>query len=126
MACVNKARHIKGWHDACNIHNMDSWSVLCKDTDEIAGKSSSRIETEMETMATHVIQDWTSTEVPMKRGPTRDVEYKVYKDGTRLFQEIRDSDQSPIHTLELPQGMALERSSYEVLLRYVLVDIVNA
>ena len=31
-------------------------------------------------MANHVIQDWTSTEVPMKYGPTRDVQYKVYKD----------------------------------------------
>ena len=77
-------------------------------------------------MANHVIQDWTSTEVPMKYGPARDVQYKVYKDGARLFQEIRDLDNAPIHTLELPQGMALERSSYEVLLRYVLVDVVNA
>jgi hypothetical protein len=77
-------------------------------------------------MTNRVIQDWTSTEVPMKYGPTRDVQYKVYKDGTRLFQEIRDIDNSPIHTLELPQGMALERNSYEVLLRYVLVDVVNA
>lgn len=77
-------------------------------------------------MTTHVIQDWTSTEVPMKYGPTIDVQYKVYKDGSKLFQEIRDIDKSPIHTLELPQGMALERSSYEVLLRYVLVDVVHA
>lgn len=75
-------------------------------------------------MTTQVIQDWTKTEVPMKCGPTRDVQYKIYKEGTRLFQEIRDVDKSPIHTLELPQGMLLEKSSYEVLLRYVLVDIV--
>jgi hypothetical protein len=83
------------------------------------------IDTEIETMSTHVIQDWTKTEVPMKCGPARDVRYKVYKEGTRLFQEIRDFDNQPIHTLELPQGMTLERSSYEVLLRYVLVDVVN-
>ena len=76
-------------------------------------------------MSTHVIQDWTDTLVPMK-GATRDVRYKVYKEGTRLFQEIRESDDTPIHTLELPQGMALERNSYEVLLRYVLVDVVNS
>ena len=77
-------------------------------------------------MTTHVIQDWTCTDVPMKRGPTRGVCYKIYKDGSRLFQEIRDKDHSPIHTLELPEGMALEQSSYEVLLRYVLVDVVNS
>lgn len=77
-------------------------------------------------MNTQVIQDWTHSQVPMKYGPSRDVRYKVYKEGTRLFQEIRDVDDRPIHTLELPQGMALEQSSYEVLLRYVLVDVVNS
>ncbi|MGI9260903.1 MAG: hypothetical protein ACR2QR_02650 [Woeseiaceae bacterium] len=77
-------------------------------------------------MSTQLIQDWTSSEVPMKYGTSRDVRYKVYKEGTRLFQEIRDIDDRPIHTLELPQGMALEKSSYEVLLRYVLVDVVNS
>lgn len=77
-------------------------------------------------MNAQIIQDWTSTHVPMKYGPSRDVRYKVYKEGTRLFQEIRDVDDNPIHTLELPQGMALEKNSYEVLLRYVLVDVVNS
>ena len=77
-------------------------------------------------MNTQVIQDWTDSQVPMKYGPSRDVRYKVYKEGTRLFQEIREIDDTPIHTLELPQGMALERNSYEVLLRYVLVDVVNS
>ena len=78
------------------------------------------------TMSTQLIQDWTSSEVPLKYGTSRDVRYKVYKEGTRLFQEIRDVDDRPIHTLELPQGMALDKSSYEVLLRYVLVDVVNS
>ncbi len=77
-------------------------------------------------MSTQLIQDWTSSEVPVKYGHSRDVRYKVYKEGTRLFQEIRDVDDQPIHTLELPQGMALEKNSYEVLLRYVLVDVVNS
>jgi hypothetical protein len=72
-----------------------------------------------------VIQDWTDSKVPLKLGNDRHVRYKVYKTGTRLFQEIRDIDDSPIHTLELPQGMAMERSSYEVLLRYVLLDVVS-
>ena len=77
-------------------------------------------------MSNHVIQDWTHSQVPMKYGACRDVRYKVYKEGTRLYQEIREVDNTPIHTLELPQGMALERNSYEVLLRYVLVDVVNS
>jgi len=77
-------------------------------------------------MSTHLIQDWTSSEVPMKYGSAQSVQYKVYKKGTRVYQEIRDIDDQEIHTLELPQGMALEKSSYEVLLRYVLVDVVNS
>ncbi len=77
-------------------------------------------------MSTELIQDWTSSEVPLKYGTSRGVRYKIYKEGSRVFQEIRDIDDQPIHTLELPQGMALEQSSYEVLLRYVLVDVVNS
>ncbi len=76
-------------------------------------------------METQIIQDWTSSEVPLKPGANRHVRYKIYKSGTRLFQEIRDENDSPIHTLELPQGMVMERSSYEVLLRYVLLDVVE-
>lgn len=75
-------------------------------------------------MSTQVIQDWTESHVPLKFGAHRDVRYKIYKDGSRMFQEIRDIDDAPIHTLELPDGLALERSSYEVLLRYVLTDVV--
>jgi len=74
---------------------------------------------------TQVIQDWTDSEVPLKYGEQRNVRYKVFRSGTRLYQEIRDIDDLPIHVLELPQGMALEKSSFEVLLRYVLVDVVN-
>ena len=76
-------------------------------------------------MSNQVIQDWTDSCVLLKFGEHKDVRYKVYKDGTRLFQEIRDVDDAPIHTLELPEGLALERSSYEVLLRYVLLDVVD-
>lgn len=76
-------------------------------------------------MATQVIQDWTDSEVLMRLGENRHVRYKVYKSGSRLFQEIRDVDDSPIHTLELPQGMVMEKNSYEVLLRYVLLDVVD-
>mgnify|MGYP001088846042 FL=1 len=76
-------------------------------------------------MDTHVIQDWTESQVPLQFGQNRDVRYKVYKEGTRLYQEIRDVDDAPIHTLELPQGMVMEKASYEVLLRYVLLDVVS-
>ena len=76
-------------------------------------------------METNTILDWTESEVTMKFGESRHVRYRVFREGTRLYQEIRDVDETPIHTLELPQGMVMEKASYEVLLRYVLLDVVN-
>ena len=72
------------------------------------------------------IQDWTQTAVPLKFHVRREVCYRVYREGDRHFQEIKDVDNRPIHTLELPDGMKLDQSSYEVLLRYVLLDVAAA
>ena len=77
-------------------------------------------------MNKQVIQDWTSSEVLLNHGARRDVKYAVFKQGEKIFQEIADLDGTPVHTLELPEGLALERSSYEVMLRYVLADVVNS
>ena len=77
-------------------------------------------------MAHATIQDWTESQVLLKFDEHRDVKYRIYRDGNSMFQEIRDVDDSPIHTLEIPDGMKLDRSSYEVLLRYVLLDVIAA
>ncbi len=72
------------------------------------------------------IQEWTMSKVPMKVGGYREVQYRVYRDGGKHFQESRNPNGTAVHTLELPDGMKLDRSSYEVLLRYVLIDLVAA
>lgn len=72
------------------------------------------------------IQDWTESQVLLKFDEQRDVKYRVYRDDGTTFQEICDADNTPIHTLKIPEGMKLDRSSYEVLLRYVLLDLVAA
>jgi len=77
-------------------------------------------------MAQATVQDWTESNVLLKYDEHRDVKYRVYREGGTLFQEIRGTDDSLIHTLEIPAGMKLEKSSYEVLLRYVLLDVVAA
>lgn len=74
-------------------------------------------------MDTCVIQDWTESQVAIKGHAPRDVRYRVYRQGTRLFQDIHNASGERLHTLELPDGMALEKSSYEVLLRYALTDV---
>lgn len=75
-------------------------------------------------MAHTTLQDWTASQVLLTFGKHRAVKYRVYRDGNRCFQEIREPDGTPIHTLELPDGMKLDTTSYQVLLRYVLLDVV--
>ncbi len=75
-------------------------------------------------MSNEVVQDWTDSTVLLKFGEHRDVRYKVYWDAAKLLQEITDPVDSPIHTLELPPRLVMEKQSYEVLLRYVLLDVV--
>ena len=77
-------------------------------------------------MARAMIQEWTDSIVLLKFDQHRDVKYQVYRDAEKHFLEMRDPDDRHIHTLELPDGMRLDRSSYEVLLRYVLLDVVAA
>lgn len=77
-------------------------------------------------MTKQVLQDWTASQVHLSYGAQKDVQYRIFKDGEKVFQEIQDIDDSPIHVLELPDGLALQRSSYEVMLRYALVDVVNS
>lgn len=77
-------------------------------------------------MTRATIQDWTDTIVSLKFDQRRDVRYRVYREEDKNFLEIRGDDDTHVHTLELPDGMKLDRTSYEVLLRYVLLDVVAA
>jgi hypothetical protein len=72
------------------------------------------------------IQDWTEAEVLLKYDHCRHVRYRVYRLGDTVYQEITELDGTPVHTLKLPDGVRLSRSSYEVMLRYVLLDVVAA
>jgi len=77
-------------------------------------------------MTRATIQDWTDSIVLLKFDQHRDVRYLVYRDGEKNFLEVRGDDDTHVHTLELPDGMKLDRTSYEVLLRYVLLDVIAA
>ena len=78
-------------------------------------------------MSRAILQDWTESRVAVTLEQHRDVRYQVYREQDTHFLEMREpDDDSHIHTLELPDGMRLDRSSYEVLLRYVLLDVVAA
>ena len=77
-------------------------------------------------MEQSIVQDWTESQVLLKFDQHRDVRYRVLRKNGTLYQEICAADGKPIHTLEIPEGMKLDRASYEVLLRYVLLDVVAA
>ena len=77
-------------------------------------------------MVQATIQDWTESQVPLRFGNHQDVKYRVFRDDGRNYQEICTPEGQPIHTLELPEGMKLDKGSYEVLLRYVLIDVCAA
>ena len=77
-------------------------------------------------MARATIQDWTDSIVLLKFDQHRDVKYRVYREQDKHFLEVCDGADTHIHTLELPDGMKLDRTSYEVLLRYVLLDLAAA
>ena len=77
-------------------------------------------------MAEATIQDWVESTVLLKYEEQREVKYRVYRNDTGVFQEICELDGAPIHTLEIPDGMKLDKSGYEVMLRYVLLDVIAA
>ncbi len=77
-------------------------------------------------MDTRVVQNWTESRVAVKGNEPQDVRYRVYRRGEKLYQDIQNLEGERLHTLELPDGLALETSSYEVLLRYALTDSIAA
>lgn len=77
-------------------------------------------------MKTDVIQDWTDTIVKMKSGDSLDVRYKVFIDGSRRIQEIRESDGTLIRRQELPPGMVNGRVSFEASVRHALSELAGA
>lgn len=77
-------------------------------------------------MSKSTIQDWTDSVVLLKFDQHKDVKYQVYREEEKHYLELRDPEDTHIHTLELPEGLKLDRTSYEVLLRYVLLDVASA
>ncbi len=77
-------------------------------------------------MNTGVIQDWTDTIVKLNCGNSRDVRYKVFTDGCRRIQEIREIDGTLIRKQALPEGMVNGRVSFEASVRHVLAELASA
>ena len=77
-------------------------------------------------MAELVIKDWTESRVMLKYDAERRVRYRVIREGDQVLQQIAELDGSPLYTLPMPEGMKLDTNSFEVMLRYVLLDVLAA
>jgi len=77
-------------------------------------------------MSRATIQGWTNAEVLLKFDVHREVRYCVYRENEAHYLEVQNLDETPVHTLELPEALKLDTASYEVLLRYVLLDVAAA
>lgn len=66
-------------------------------------------------MEQHVIQDWTNITLD-----DFDYQYRVTRDGSDYAQHVRRADGMEIGSFDLPEGVKLDRQSYEVLLRFAL------
>ena len=77
-------------------------------------------------MNNNVIQDWTDTIVEMDCGNSLDVRYKVFTDGVRRIQEIRETDGTLIRKQELPAGMVNGILSFEASVRHALAELASA
>ena len=77
-------------------------------------------------MNTYLIQDWTNPLAVVNGCAPQDLRYRIYRQGSKLFQDIHDKHGERLHAFELPDGISLARNSYEVLLRYALTDVIAA
>ena len=77
-------------------------------------------------MSRATIVEWTVASVQLKFDEQREVKYQVFREGGQHYLDVHSADDQPIHRLQLPEGMRLDKGSYEVLLRYVLLDLVAA
>ena len=77
-------------------------------------------------MTRATIVEWTDATVQLKFDEKREVKYQVFREDEKHFLDVVSADDQPIHRLQLPDGMRLDKGSYEVLLRYVLLDLVAA
>lgn len=67
-------------------------------------------------MTPQVVQDWTEIRID----DDTVYQYRVTKDGTDYNQQVRRPDGVEVGAFDLPEGVKMDRQSYEVLLRYAL------
>ena len=72
-------------------------------------------------MDAKIIQDWTVANNP---GDTlMGYEYRVVRVDDLCRQEVRDDTGAVLGSIQLPDGVRLDRQSFDVMLRYALTQI---
>ncbi|MEM1261077.1 MAG: hypothetical protein AAGH76_01645 [Pseudomonadota bacterium] len=72
-------------------------------------------------MQEQVIQDWTA---PANNGDTlAGIEYRVVRIDNCCQQQVRKADGAILGSIQLPDGVRMDRLSFEVMLRYAMTQI---
>lgn len=74
-------------------------------------------------MNERVLQDWTESEGRLDGASPVSVEYRIIRIDGALMQQIRDRGGRHLTTCELPEGLRMDRQSYEVMLQYALSQL---
>ena len=74
-------------------------------------------------MNEEIIQDWTTGQTKHSTDPTIQIEYRIIRAQDGCIQEVRSAAGRFIGAIELPDGIAMNKQSYEVMLKYALASL---
>lgn len=72
-------------------------------------------------MNVKVIQSWANA--PSLGSDAENIEYQVIKNGDKYQQQLRNTSGEMLGTFDLPEGVRMDRQSYEVLLAFALSQV---
>ncbi len=72
-------------------------------------------------MTNQVVQDWSKPTTLGSDG--NDIEYRVVKIGAVYKQQLRKTDGEAMGSFDLPEGVRMDKQSYEVLLKFALSQV---
>ncbi|MEM7278354.1 MAG: hypothetical protein AAF385_09525 [Pseudomonadota bacterium] len=72
-------------------------------------------------MNVNVIQSWTGA--PSLGSSAENIEYQVIKNGDKYQQQLRNTSGEMLGTFDLPEGVRMDKQSYEVLLAFALSQV---
>lgn len=74
-------------------------------------------------MNEEIVQDWVGSQLKGFANSEETIEYRIIRSSENFVQEVRSAEGRFIGAIELPDGIAMNKQSYEVMLRYALARL---